>query len=904
MKKAVLLLLVALLVLTTVQAGALTEAADYDLIVIVNHGERIDKKDDPERVRFEWLRLLAEEACAPGAQAALLGVPMDEKAPYASYKLENEAGVKRLCEDAEALPAENYSSWEVAIEPLKKAKELWERGDQNAVVVFVHSGTIDFAEDVAKESRLAEWIASLGNRFIAIETHAQSESVFANAELPAITELRLGDGGASLLAALALDDIHGAVQTLIGTAMTLPSADDADKAAEAEAAEEGMGWTFDLSADGVTRLMLLADAEAPVEELGLRDAAGKACQLKAECTQLGGKLLIVCETEEPLEAGSWTLSALAGVLGEEISLLPCWHGLSAELTVSETLEYGERLSGQLAFKAGDQALDTGALLEAANLTLKVEIATGETLRTCPITPDEQGQWMYNMTLEPGEHTLTARLYDAQGSVMNALTPQSVQVTSENAAPTAVKDVETEYEIRYNDGEEAQSFEWNLSELFSDTPGDLLYYTVEAEPAESALKIERKGNQLSVSLAKQEEETCRLTLTAVDHCGEEAQLEWTIESVDYGRLQKEIYFDLAVTETELKGETVDITLTAHIPQAMDAAFAKALLNCVQPVLTVNGEDCLLTREGERWTASFVTGRTAQTYDIEAKVLLDKKMITVEPGSVRFETINRAPLSSLSEMDYALTVEPFLRAHGYVAGEVLTPKDWFSDEDGDELTITACVVGHGIALSGSTLNLGEGEKLTAAVTGSVSLAALSAGEYDVLFTARDADGATAEVKVHVKARSQTVMALVIIAILVVLAAAVAVLLVIRYKHKPSLGLWKAQIKVLQPGTFGELDARNVHFEKNDKSMVTLLEIFRKTGLPRVKGLSVKALKSVTLTPERTGVRVSSRLEDGYSLKIGGKVVTEAGELLSGRTVITLENKKDALLEVTWRSVKDGK
>lgn len=958
MKKAVLLCTVCSLILLALLGQAFAEETqeEYDFIFVVNHGHRIEETDDPQRVRFDWLRELADDYCGEGVKAALIGVPLAEEEPI-SFELADEAGLDQLSEALNALDKKYYESWKEALPSLKKAKELTENGSEDAVVVFVHSGTID----LAKEAELIDWINGLGNRFVVIETKADTKTAILHAELPEMLEINLKQPDADMAEALAVLEVAGELIQAEGVKMEMPvlpeaaeaelaegtdgaetaaenaegetangAPSDAEKAEEAgertdEDAEEatpaeplpGMGWSFTLNHGGINRLLVLAEAKQAPAALLLANAAGEAQSImaEAECTQLGDRLLIDCLLEEGLAIGSWTLIAPEGAMEEDIFIVPCWSELGAELTMAESMERGEPLQGTLKLTAGQTALDVQEFMQTNGITAKLEIVNAEgEARWRKLQPAADGSWSYKTTLESGEYAITAHLYDAAGAEMAVFSGLTTAVKAENVAPALAENAQTEQEIRYNDGVDELSIEWVFEELFTDTPGDMLYYSVEEIPESDIFDIVRKGKGITVTLTDLTEGSCEMTLTAADKEGGQVQAQVQVSSVDYLRLQKETTFVLEITKTERKGEQVDVALTPVFPEAMDAEFAQAMLDRIQPQMTLNGEAIELTRDGDVWTYSFTTDVNEKEYTVEVSVALDAvgygaeegaeaEQLTVEPQSVSFATVNHAPTATVQDSEYTITVEPFLRAKDYVATDVLDPLNWFADEDADTLAVTAAVEGLKLELSENQLRItdtaAEGSK--AEITGDVAIAAITAGEYDVVFTATDVDGATAQVTVHVKADSQTMLALLIIAIVVAVAAVIAVCMLIIYQRKPSFKGWSAQVQVKKRSVFGAVPAVTVTLEKYQKSSATLYDIFRQTALPQIKGLATEALKGVTLLPDHHGVRVQAKLESGYKLHINGEDAGRSIVTVKTGTAMTLQRDTEKVLEITVISSK---
>lgn len=819
----------------------------------------------------------------------------------------------------------------MALDALIQAKALTENGSEDALVVLVHSGTIDLSDERAASAGLAEWIDSLGDRFITIQTRPDGEEIFTGAELENMTAFNLNASSQEMLEALTVQEIRGAIQSLTAQSASLPAqtekAERAEKtdgtADEAEEADEaigtGMQWTFEMKADGVKRLMVLAEADEAPETLWLAGEEHPATIVKAEYTALGERLLIDCRFDEPLDAGKWTLMTTEGALGENIALVPCWSDLSAELTMAPELECGARLEGTVTLKAGEAALDVAGFLAETGMTLKLDVQ-GEKAEeeqsdvhySCGLDVQADGRWMYNMTLAPGTYTMTVRLYDAQGNEWTQCAGESITVVAENVAPAVVGGLQTEYEFRYNDGEDDCEEAWSLKELFEDTIGDTLYYTVEGDLESEIFDVVRMGNTLSVSLSDKEEGECRLTLSATDKALATAQTELVIRSIDYLRLQRETTFELAVEKTDKKDHAVTVSLTPVFPEEMDAAFAQEMLKRVHPVLTVNGKALELTENEQGWACEFFTEQSAQEYVVSVTVSLDiagygadegqtTENLTVVPDKERFATQNTAPYAAAEDRDYKLTVEPFLKKQDYVSGEVLDPTVWFGDEDGDALIVTAFVQNAALSLNEGQLRIDSdatsGNALE--ITGEVALAAIKAGAYDVVFTAMDVDGASAQVTVHVKAQSQTVRAWIIIALAAALAAVVGVLLILNYRRKPSFktmkGAWHGQIKILKVSVFGTQREAEVDLSEYGKNAVTLFELVRQSGLVRVQGLDAALLKGVILTPDHRGVRVRSKLSTDYSLSAGDKLFGGDEEKVESGTRLMLKKSEKPLLEI---------
>lgn len=923
MKRAALLCVACLLAILAVTGTALAQNTqeDYDFIFIVNHGHRIEETDDRARVRFDCLCALAEDDCQTGTRAALIGIPVDAEEPVTAFELENQEDMDAFCEALNALNKKYYDSWTVALDALIQAKALTESGSDGARVVLVHSGTIDLSDERAQEANLAEWIDSLGDRFIAIQTRPEDENVFTGAELPNLITFNLNTPSENMLRALAGDDIFGVIQSLTAQSTTLPSSIE-EKADEVddEASVTGMMWTFELKAGGAERLLVLARADKVPETLWISSKNGETASVQSEYTQLGSNLLIDCRFDTPLNAGEWMLIAPDGTLGESVFLAPCWNTLSTELSMASELTCGERLEGSVSLKAGDTALNAADILAELGLSIKLDVSgqiVGEELEnvhySCPLELDADGHWKYDMTLKSGTYTAQLRLYDAQKREWTQCASEEMTITAENAVPMVVKDIQTEYELRYNDGEDDCDETWNLTELFEDTEGDTLYYTVEGDLESEIFNVVCQESKLSVSLSKQEEGECRLTLTAADQAAATAQTELVIRSIDYLRLQRETAFELVVEKTEKKDAVVTVTMTPVFPEEMDAAFAEAMLERISPTLTVNGKAIAFKKTEKGWSYEFTTDMAAQKYVIEVSVLLDtfgygadeaeeaQENLTVEPDTVLFETRNNAPYTTVEDSEYKLTVEPFLGKKDYVAGAFIDPLSWFYDEDGDIQSVMAAVEGASLSLNGNQLRIDpngtSGE--TIEISGDIALAAIRAGYYDVVFTATDVDGESAQVTVHVKAKSQTVMAWMIITAIAVLAAAVGVLLLIRYQRKPSFktmkGAWYGRIRIMKVSVFGTQRDGEVDLSSYGKNAVTLWELVNKSGLIRVRGLETAILKSVALIPDHHGVCVRSRLSEDYSLSAGDKFIGGEEEKLESGTTLVLKKGEVRLLDV---------
>lgn len=891
-------------------AAAETENTGHDVIFIVTRGPRMDR-DDPNQTRFEWMTALAVQYAAPNNRYIVVPCPLaGEELEWKELQTYDDAmGLK---ETLVQLRQEDYSDAAlVTSQSLKAACAKASESDRPTTVMLVHTGTID-VKDSQYEDETRLWLDSLGDRLIVLDTR-KPEDQDGNS-IPVVGGLSQESGSTYILP---LDE--SSRKRLLMSGLSVYEVESAFTAMQG-------GGTFTLEADGAAVLTLLLPGSANPETLELKTPDGAIIKCGHDRPfELDGMLYWRIPLSEHRTRGVWTLTfgeeAPEDLAFSNVQVLCSWGTLTGRAAEMSESEFGRETELALTLEelSGGDAPDMEQWLRQ-NAVATAEIyaapeeagAAGQRVQSLALTMDEDG-WHGSVKLGVGRYDVRYMLTNSAGeSLLSGDAVQRVSVINREPQTTEKAQALSDQSLVYNVPGEKSSLSWTFEELFYDTPEDRLTYAYDIKPADYEIReqTDESGALIGLTLAAPKGkalEPAALTLTATDGAGAVCKLTLNIEPVDAMELLGQIKLDARLSGTPKKNAPFSIKATMETPDLLPSSIKQALN--VEVKLWDNDPWREMTKTAEGvWCYDEKAPSTACDYDINLRVRLridDAELETMvsdedkfsDDGHYeaatysvgKFHVSNSAPTATQPETTFDLNVEPFLKPNDFFKTEGINLAAWFADADGDALTITMATEKGKLVQEGDVIRVEKsesGSKLAVDVGEHVMLAVCRGGEYHIAVSASDSEGAASKpVAIVIRAHSQTKKAVILIIIAASALMLSAVVVALWQLSKPRFSAKCALTMTLKAsGALGEIESEPIKLKNLGRKAVPLLQLYALGGIPRVKSLSDKVLRNITVRPRKGGGILvkgnfdKEQIAKGYDIieqKEGGKWILRKGE-----------------------------
>ncbi len=886
-------------------AAAEMEDTGRDVIFIVTRGPRMDR-DDPQQTRFEVMAALAAQYAEPNNRCIVVPCPV-QKEQIGWQKLEDSDDAAALKKTLEELETVDYSDApRVVSESLDAACELASQ-NRPTTVVLVHTGAIDVSD---YEEKTVHWLDGLGDQLIMVDTRNPVDK--DGKPVPVVSGLSQEKGAAYILP---LDEAASKQLMTSGLAAYV---------AEPVFTAKRGGGTFKLETDGAAVLTLLLPESTNQETLKLKTSEGSV--IKSESNQmfkLGSLLCWRIPLPDSQTRGEWTLTFDKEDAAEDSALpavhvLCSWTALTGRADEASENEFGgetelsltldelsnentlELKRGYVTAESESRELSNADTPELKRWLRKNAVASVEIyelsegkgvskqrrVQTVALKMNEDG-WSGTVELDAGRYEVRYFLKNKAGeNLLSDDVVQSVSVINKEPQITEKARALSEQTLVYNLPGQETSLSWTFDELFEDTPGDKLIYTYHIK--EKGYTVEEQSDEdgaligLTLTAPKGKKlDPAVITATAKDGEGAECELLLNIEPVNALELLKQIELNGRISGTPKKNEPFSVTVKMKAPDLLPLSVTQAI------ELEISLGDGVWhkmtqTTDGE-WRYDEKAPKTTCDYNIilRARLRIGDAALAAEVSEDgyyeaatcivgSYHVSNSSPTAVQDDMTFDLNVEPFLKPHDFVMTDKVNPGAWFTDADGDELTITMTTEKGTLVQEGSVIRIEKsaaGSELIVDADSEVALAVCRGGDYRVTISASDDEKAeSAPVTIVIHAHSQTKKAVILIIISAVLLALIAAGLILWYRSKPSFAEGCALTMTLTVGgMLGEIESAPIELKKYGKGTVTINQLYTLGGIPRVKGLPAEVLKSVIVRPGKGGkVHVEAKLGENYTLE----------------------------------------